>query len=69
MIWAFEVETARSPRSRAAPSRSRCERDVLLRPIGNTVYFMPPYVIGDEEFAMLVEAGARHRRRSSGRAA
>jgi adenosylmethionine-8-amino-7-oxononanoate aminotransferase len=28
-----------------------------LRPIGDTVYFMPPYVAGEEEFAILVEAG------------
>jgi pimeloyl-ACP methyl ester carboxylesterase len=26
-------------------------RGVLLRPIGNTVYFMPPYVITDDEVA------------------
>jgi adenosylmethionine---8-amino-7-oxononanoate aminotransferase len=29
-------------------------RELLLRPIGNTVYFMPPYTIHDEEMAMLV---------------
>ena len=32
------------------------ERGVLLRPIGNTVYFMPPYVIDEAQFAMLVDA-------------
>ena len=25
------------------------ERGVLLRPLGNVVYFMPPYVIDEEE--------------------
>ncbi len=25
------------------------ERDLLLRPLGNTVYFMPPYVITEAE--------------------
>jgi adenosylmethionine-8-amino-7-oxononanoate aminotransferase len=30
---------------------------VLLRPIGNTVYFMPPYILTDEEFSLLVETG------------
>ena len=30
---------------------------MLLRPIGNTVYFMPPYIVEDAEFALLVEAG------------
>ena len=30
---------------------------MLLRPIGNTVYFMPPYVVDDAQFALLVDAG------------
>jgi adenosylmethionine-8-amino-7-oxononanoate aminotransferase len=29
---------------------------VLLRPIGNTVYFMPPYIVTDAEFELLVNA-------------
>ena len=32
----------------------RCRVKLLLRPIGNTVYFMPPYTIGDDEMDMLV---------------
>ncbi|RPI44132.1 MAG: adenosylmethionine--8-amino-7-oxononanoate aminotransferase BioA, partial [Betaproteobacteria bacterium] len=35
--------------------RSALERELLLRPIGNTVYFMPPYVIDEPEWRMLVE--------------
>ena len=31
------------------------QRELLLRPIGRTVYFMPPYVVTDDEFALLVE--------------
>jgi adenosylmethionine-8-amino-7-oxononanoate aminotransferase len=27
------------------------ERDVLLRPLGNTVYVMPPYSIADDDLA------------------
>jgi adenosylmethionine-8-amino-7-oxononanoate aminotransferase len=30
-------------------------RGLLLRPLGNTVYFMPPYILGDEEIELLVE--------------
>ncbi len=33
-------------------------RGVLLRPIGNVVYFMPPYVISPEEIALLGEVAA-----------
>ena len=56
MIWAFEVETAEAAFARLA-FQLALERGVLLRPIGNTVYFMPPYVAGDAEFAELVAAG------------
>jgi adenosylmethionine-8-amino-7-oxononanoate aminotransferase len=30
------------------------ERGLLLRPLGNTVYFMPPYVLGGEEIELLI---------------
>jgi adenosylmethionine-8-amino-7-oxononanoate aminotransferase len=33
------------------------ERGVLLRPIGNTVYFMPPYIVDDDEFGLLADTG------------
>src|SRR5579864_3748638 len=35
--------------------RHALSRGVLLRPIGNVVYFMPPYVITPEEIALMVE--------------
>jgi adenosylmethionine-8-amino-7-oxononanoate aminotransferase len=53
MIWAFEVETPH------ADFAQRCfslglQQELLLRPMGNTVYFMPPYVIGEDEMQLLV---------------
>ncbi len=53
MIWAFEVD---SPHSDFA---QRCfalalQHEILLRPMGNTVYFMPPYVISETEMDLLV---------------
>ncbi|HEX4782255.1 MAG TPA: aminotransferase class III-fold pyridoxal phosphate-dependent enzyme, partial [Usitatibacter sp.] len=54
MIWAFEAATD-DPSFAARAFAMALERGVLLRPIGNTVYFMPPYVIEDAEFAMLVD--------------
>jgi adenosylmethionine---8-amino-7-oxononanoate aminotransferase len=56
MIWAFEVVTSATDFSLKA-AQLALERGVVLRPIGNTVYFMPPYVAGDAEFALLVDAG------------
>jgi adenosylmethionine-8-amino-7-oxononanoate aminotransferase len=54
MIWAFEVD---SPHADFA---QRCfglglEQGLLLRPVGKTVYFMPPYVIGEAEMTWLAE--------------
>jgi adenosylmethionine-8-amino-7-oxononanoate aminotransferase len=56
MIWAFEVVTSAKDFPLQAWELA-LEHGVLLRPIGNTVYFMPPYVIGDGEFDQLVETG------------
>jgi len=56
MIWAFEVATHAADFSVRAAELA-LERGVVLRPIGNTVYFMPPYVTDDREFALLVETG------------
>ncbi len=55
MIWAFEVD---SPHQDFA---QRCfflglQHEILLRPMGNTVYFMPPYVISEAEMELLVSA-------------
>jgi adenosylmethionine-8-amino-7-oxononanoate aminotransferase len=35
--------------------RHGLERGVLLRPIGNVVYFMPPYVINEDEIRLMVD--------------
>ena len=56
MIWAFEVDAA-GPGFAMRAFEAALARGVLLRPIGNTVYFMPPYIVSDEEFGMLVETG------------
>jgi adenosylmethionine---8-amino-7-oxononanoate aminotransferase len=59
------IELARDPATRAGyPWQERrglrvyrhaLGRGVLLRPIGNVVYFMPPYVITPEEIDLMVE--------------
>ncbi len=38
--------------------RHGLERGVLLRPIGNVIYFMPPYVITPPEIDLMVEVAA-----------
>jgi adenosylmethionine-8-amino-7-oxononanoate aminotransferase len=55
MIWAFEV-AGTGPQFAPRAFEIALRHGALLRPIGNTVYFMPPYVIDDEAFAILVRA-------------
>jgi adenosylmethionine-8-amino-7-oxononanoate aminotransferase len=57
MITAFDVDTDDPAFSRRY-HLAALEHGVLLRPIGNTVYFMPPYVLGDAHVEQLVD-GAR----------
>ncbi|HET9663987.1 MAG TPA: adenosylmethionine--8-amino-7-oxononanoate transaminase [Burkholderiales bacterium] len=54
MITAFEVESGRPDFGRWFFEQALA-REMLLRPIGNTVYFMPPYIISDEETALLAQ--------------
>ncbi len=54
MIWAFDVKTEDPAFSRRFFAEA-LERELLLRPIGTTVYFMPPYVIDDAQLALLCE--------------
>ena len=52
MIWAFEVADAAPGFAHDFHMKAR-DKGVLLRPIGNTVYFMPPYVVDETEMALL----------------
>lgn len=53
MIWAFEVKTSDNHFSRRFFEKA-LSLELLLRPIGNTVYFMPPYTITNEELNFMV---------------
>lgn len=55
MIWAFDVADA-APGFARAFAEGALAQGVLLRPIGRTVYFMPPYVIEEAHMAHMVRA-------------
>jgi adenosylmethionine-8-amino-7-oxononanoate aminotransferase len=55
MIWAFDVRDAKPDFGRDFCRRA-LEAGVLLRPLGDTVYWMPPYVIGEAEIDFLADA-------------
>jgi len=52
MIWAFEVDSPHADFAQRCFSLA-LQHEILLRPMGNTVYFMPPYVISEAEMNML----------------
>jgi adenosylmethionine-8-amino-7-oxononanoate aminotransferase len=54
MIWAWDA-TSDDPRFAARYHRAALARGVLLRPIGRTLYFMPPYVIDEAAMRHLVD--------------
>lgn len=55
MIWAFEVDTRLKDFS-SRYFQQALQHGVLVRPIGNTVYFMPPYILDDAQMALLAES-------------
>ena len=52
MIWAFEVDAA-GPGFAQRFHAAALERELLLRPLGNTVDLLPPYIVSDEECELL----------------
>ena len=54
MIWAFEVKSTNPEFARDFYSAA-LEKELLLRPIGNTVYFMPPYILDEQETELLAQ--------------
>jgi adenosylmethionine-8-amino-7-oxononanoate aminotransferase len=55
MIWAFDVADA-TPGFGARLHRAALAQGVFLRPIGSTVYLMPPYVTSADEIRGLADA-------------
>ncbi|RQP23900.1 adenosylmethionine--8-amino-7-oxononanoate transaminase [Piscinibacter terrae] len=58
MIWAWDVQTDDPTFSRRY-HRAALAEGLLLRPIGRTLYFMPPYVIDEEAIEHLVKGAMR----------
>ena len=56
MICAFDVTPEVADGFSRRFFAEALQQGVLLRPIGTTVYWMPPYVVSDEEIALLGDA-------------
>ena len=57
MIAAFDVATD-DPHFSRKFYRAALDNEALIRPIGNTVYLMPPYIVSDDEITRLGAAVA-----------
>src|SRR5574343_74207 len=55
MIAAFDVTTS-DPHFSRKFYRAVLDHGALIRPIGNTVYVMPPYIVSDDEIDHLSKA-------------
>lgn len=61
MMWAFDAVFDGAKDEQAAKTFSRrfftqaLQEELLLRPIGNTVYLMPPYILNQEEISLVGE--------------
>ena len=58
MIWAWDVDTA-EPTFASRYHRAALEAGLLLRPIGSTLYVMPPYVLSESDQRFLAEGALR----------
>lgn len=58
MIWAWDVDTA-DPTFASRYHRAALEAGLLLRPIGSTLYVMPPYVLSESDQHFLAEGALR----------
>ena len=54
MIWAFDVDNA-APDFSQRFYQQALQHGLLLRPLGATVYWMPPYVINEDEMQFLLQ--------------
>ena len=58
MVWAWDVDTA-EPTFASRYHRAALSAGLLLRPIGSTLYFMPPYVLTEADQDALVDGAVR----------
>ncbi|RZL08548.1 MAG: adenosylmethionine--8-amino-7-oxononanoate transaminase [Rubrivivax sp.] len=58
MVWAWEVDTLDATFA-SRYHRAALDEGLLLRPIGTTLYFMPPYVLTEADQRHLAEGAVR----------
>jgi adenosylmethionine-8-amino-7-oxononanoate aminotransferase len=54
MLWAYDIDTP-DPAFAQRFHANALRHGLLLRPLGSTLYFMPPYVIDESDCAHLAQ--------------
>lgn len=55
MIFALDIVESRHKRAGLEVFKRGLKKGLLLRPLGNTIYFMPPYIISKKQARFVVE--------------
>ncbi len=56
MVSAFDIQRSKYKRVGIEVFQRALKKGLLLRPLGNTIYFMPPYVINEDEISYVVKS-------------
>ena len=56
MVFAFDLSGFEGERKGLEVFNAGLERGLLLRPLGNTIYLMPPYILTQEQASYIVES-------------
>ncbi|MCR6570960.1 adenosylmethionine--8-amino-7-oxononanoate transaminase [Campylobacter insulaenigrae] len=56
MVSAFDIQKSKYQRAGLEVFQKALEKGLLLRPLGNTIYFMPPYIINEDEISYVVQS-------------
>jgi len=56
MIYAFDILKSHHQRAGLEVFKAALKKGLLLRPLGNTIYFMPPYVIKKQEIDYVTQS-------------
>jgi adenosylmethionine-8-amino-7-oxononanoate aminotransferase len=54
MIWAFDLQEVTKAVLKKITTKA-IDRGLLIRPIGHTIYFMPPYIINYDEVDFMID--------------
>lgn len=56
MVSAFDIQKRKYKRAGLEVFQRALKKGLLLRPLGNTIYFMPPFIINEDEISYVVKS-------------